>query len=150
LRPGGDGLHPGALLALGAAACFGVEITLIKRLSGQEGALQILTVNNALGLLIATAAVSFVWVWPTPSQWPILAGVGFAMVCAQACFIQAMKSADASATVPLQYLVLVFAALYDWAVFNLLPDAISYLGATVILCGAGLVAWREVRAKAGG
>ena len=134
-------------MALGAAICFGIEITLIKRLSGREGALQILAINNGLGLLIATLAVSFVWQWPTLGQWPVLPGVGLSMVCAQACFIQAMKSGDASATVPLQYLVLVFAAIYDWAVFNLLPDAVSYLGAAIILSGAGLVAWREVRAR---
>ena len=146
LRPGAEGLQIGAVFALAAAVILGLEITLIKRLSGREPALQILLVNNGLGLCVATLAVALVWQMPTAGQWPVLAGVGLAMVCAQACFIQAMKAADASLSVPFTYTVLIFSTLYDFLVFNVFPDAVSWLGAAVILAGAALLAWREAKA----
>ena len=39
------------------------------------------------------------------------------------------------------------AALYDLAIFGVVPDAVSLIGGVVILCGAGLLAWREGRLR---
>ena len=143
IRPGGAGVEPGALLALGAALALGLELIFIKRLSGRERPLQILFVNNAIGLCIAAAAVVWVWQPPTPQQWAGLAAVGLVMACAQFCFVSAMARADASFVTPFSYLTLVFAALYDLALFGVRPSALSLLGAATIIAGAALLAWRE-------
>jgi drug/metabolite transporter (DMT)-like permease len=150
LRPGGGALELGALLAFGAALAIGLELIFIKRLSGRERPLQILLVNNSIGLAIATVAASLVWQAPTPAQWAGLAGLGLAMACAQACFVNAMARADASYVTPFSYLTLIFAALYDAALFGVLPDLVSVLGAAIILAGAALLAWRETLAGARG
>lgn len=146
-RPGGGVVELGALLALGAALMLGAEVILIKRLSGRENPLQILLVNNAIGLVIASAAASLVWQWPTAPQWAALAGVGLLMAAAQACFVNAMARADASFVAPFFYAALVFAALYDALVFGVIPDLVSVTGAAIVLCGAGLLAWREARLR---
>ena len=65
------------------------------------------------------------------------------MACAQACFVNAMARADASFVTPFSYLTLVFAALYDAMIFGVLPGSTSILGASVIIAGAALLAWRE-------
>ncbi|MEO0372113.1 MAG: DMT family transporter [Pseudomonadota bacterium] len=147
IRPGADAIELGALLALGAAVMFGAEVILIKQLAGQESPSQILLVNNAIGVCLASVAASFIWVWPTGAQWAALAGIGFLMAAAQACFVNAMARADASFVAPFFYATLVFAALYDGVIFGVRPDAVSVLGAAVILLGAGLLAWREARLK---
>ena len=67
------------------------------------------------------------------------------MAMAQACFVNAMARADASFVAPFSYATLIFAALYDAVVFGTRPDAVSWMGALVILSGAGLLAWREAR-----
>ncbi len=146
-RPGGGALEFGALLALGAAILLGSELIAIKLLSGRENPVQILLINNVIGLIIATVAVLFVWQVPTPAQWAALAGIGFLMAGAQACFVNAMARADASFVAPFFYAALAFAALYDAAVFGVIPDAISVIGALIILAGAGLLVWREGRLK---
>ncbi|MEM7734099.1 MAG: DMT family transporter [Pseudomonadota bacterium] len=146
-RPGAGAVELGALLALGAALVLGAEVILIKRLAGRESPSQILLINNVIGVGISTFAASFVWVWPTGPQWAALAGIGFLMAAAQACFVNAMARADASFVAPFFYATLVFAALYDGLIFGVLPDGVSILGATVILLGAGLLAWREGRLK---
>ena len=147
LRPTPESFQPAALLALMAAMLMGMEVIFIKRLSGREGPLQILFINNALGLCIATGAVLFVWQAPTLAQWGALAALGVMMACAQAFFVNAMARADASFVAPFSYATLVFAALYDALVFQVWPDAVSILGASIILAGAILLALRERRAQ---
>ena len=58
------------------------------------------------------------------------------MVSAQALFIQAMRSSDASYVLPFSYLSLVFATIYDFWIFKSQPDWISFLGAFTIVSGA--------------
>jgi drug/metabolite transporter (DMT)-like permease len=147
LRPTPDAFQPAALLAVGAALSLGFEVIVIKRLTGREGPLQILLINNVIGVGIASAAAVWVWVAPTPQQWMALAGIGFLMAAAQTCFINAIARADASFVGPFFYATLVFATLYDFVVFGVRPDVVSVIGTVIILCGAGLLMWREARIK---
>lgn len=146
LRLGPTSFQPAALLALAAAVSMGIEITIIKLLTGRESPLSILFLNNSLGLILVSIAVLFVWQAPTTQQWAALAGIGFMMACAQACFIQAMRRAEASFVVPFSYATLIFASLYDAVIFGNIPDAVSLTGAGIIIAGAALLAWREGRA----
>ncbi len=148
LRPGPETFQVAALLALGAAALMGMELIFIKKLADREPSFQILLVNNALGLVIATLAVLPVWVPPSAAQWAALAALGVLMATAQACFVNAMARADASFVTPFAYVTLIFATLYDLLIFDVIPDAVSMLGAAIILTGATLLAWRENRMRA--
>jgi drug/metabolite transporter (DMT)-like permease len=147
IRPGSGSFEPGALIALGAAAVMGTEITILKALTGRERPFQILLINNSLGVVIATAAALFVWRWPTPEQWAILAALGLMMASAQALYIQALRRADASFVMPFSYATLIFATLYDLGAFGVVPDALSFTGAAIILAGGVLLAWREGRRR---
>lgn len=145
LRPGSGAIAPGALLALGAALMLGLEVIFIKRLSRRERPFQILLVNNAIGLIIATLAVLTLWEPPSLHQWIALAGIGVFMALAQTCFLNSVARADASFVVPFSYATLLFAAAYDAMIFNVIPGATSFLGAGIIIAGAALLAWREAR-----
>ena len=145
LRPTVSSFEPAALLALGAALFFGAELILIKRLTNREPAAQILLMNNLLGLLISTVAVSVVWQMPSARQWVALAAIGGLMAIAQMCFVNAMARSDASFVSPFLYFTLIFAALYDAVVFGVLPGFISLLGMGIILAGAVLLAGRGAR-----
>ena len=147
LRPGTGAFEVAGLLALAAAVLMGGELIFIKKLSNVEKPLQILFINNALGVCLSTLAVIPVWVMPTGPQWAGLIALGVLMACAQACFVNAMARAEASFITPFSYMTLLFAALYDLLIFDVVPDAISWLGAGVIVAGALVLAWREGRAK---
>lgn len=147
IRPGAGSFQPAALLALGAAALLGLEIIFIKRLTGREAPLQILLINNAIGLSIATIAVLFVFQSPTPAQWAALAALGLMMAGAQSLFIQSMRRADASFAVPFSYATLVFAGLYDLAAFGVVPQATSLIGGAIIVSAALILVWRESRLR---
>jgi drug/metabolite transporter (DMT)-like permease len=147
LRPTPDSFQPAALLALGAAMVMGMELIFIKMLAGRENPFQILLVNNMIGLGIASIAVIAVWQMPTPAQWGLLAGIGLCMAVAQTFFVNAMARADASFVAPFSYATLIFAAAYDALFYGVRPDAITYLGAAIILTGALWLALREARLK---
>ena len=147
LRPGPESFRVGALLALAAAMVIGFEIILIKRLSGRERPLQILLINNTIGLTISTLAVLAFWTPPTGAQWAALVGIGLIMASAQAAFVNSLSRADASLVVPFSYATLVFATLYDFAIFSVVPDRVSVVGAATILAGAALLGWREGRRR---
>lgn len=143
LRPGPDSFQLAGLLALGAAVIMGMELIFIKKLANREPPLQILLINNTIGLGIATLAVLPVWAMPTLPQWSALAAIGVLMAAAQACFVNAMARADASFITPFSYVTLIFATLYDLIIFDVWPDGISIIGAVIILSGASMLAWRE-------
>lgn len=147
LRPTPDSFQPAALLALAAAAVIGMELIFIKKLSGKEIPIQILLVNNSMGLAIASVAVVFVWQMPNPAQWAALIGIGVLMACAQACFVNGMARADASFVAPISYATLIFAAIYDLAVFRVVPDPVSIIGSSIIIAGALILVWREARQR---
>lgn len=147
IRPGTSAFQPAALLALLAAVLMGVEMILIKILTRTEPALRILILANVIGSVIALLAASFVWQWPTATQWLFLAALGATMVSAQSLFIQSMRLADASLVTPIFYSTLVFAAVYDLILFQVLPDGPSIAGASLIVIAALVIAWREQRNK---
>ncbi|WP_206064809.1 DMT family transporter [Nitratireductor mangrovi] len=142
-NPGGDAFRPAALVALTAALLIGLEVVLVKRLTNMEPPLRILAVGNFLGAVLSVAAALFVWQQPNTLQWTLLAAIGIAMVAAQALFLQALKRGDASFVVPLFYTTLVFAGVYDFAVFGETPTSYSLAGSALIIVGAIIIAWRE-------
>jgi drug/metabolite transporter (DMT)-like permease len=147
IRPGTAAFQPAALLALGAALFLGAEAVLVKHLTGGEPRLRILLVNNAIGTALAVTAAAFVWTTPTAGQWGLLALLGSAMLTAQMLFIAAMRRGEASYVMPFFYATLVFASLYDVALFGERPDLAGALGAGVIVAGAVLLALAERRGR---
>ena len=117
----------------------------MKRLASKEGPLQILLINNAIGLTISTLAVLWFWKLPTTEQWIGLAALGFLMAMAQTCYVNAVARADSSLVVPFSYATLVFVTLYDFLIFSDVPDAISLIGAAIIIFGAALLGFREAK-----
>ena len=145
IRPGSDTFQPVALIALAAAFFIGLEAIFIKKLTGRERPLQILFINNTIGAAIAITFASQTWVSPSLVQWITLAAIGCVMVSAQSLFITALRCADTSFAIPFCYGTLVFAAIFDFFVFNVVPLAISGLGALLVVGSALILIWREGR-----
>ncbi|MFK7763253.1 MAG: EamA family transporter [Roseobacter sp.] len=124
------------LFALLSAALMGLEAIFIKRLTGNEPAMRILFINNVTGSTIAVTVALFFWTYPTNLQWVLLVVLGVVMVSGQALFIQSMKRGEASLVMPAFYFVLVFAALYDLALFGIVPNIFALAGSVMIILSA--------------
>lgn len=143
LRPGNEAFQPAGLLALLAAALMGLEAIFIKILTGKEPPMRILVINNLIGSMIAITAAIFVWCPPTLSQWGLLAALGAIMVSGQSLFIQSMKRGEASLVMPAFYFVLVFAALYDFAIYDEWPSLLATIGSAMIIASAFMLSRKE-------
>ena len=147
LRPTPASFQIAALLPLGAAVLLGFELIIIKKLSGKQNPLQVLLTNNMVGVIISSLAVIPFWIVPTLAQWGLLALIGIFMALAQTCFVNALARADASFVAPFSYGTLLFATLYDLIFYDIFPDAITCLGAGIIIAGAVLLALREAQLR---
>ena len=143
IRPGSSTFQPAALLALGAAVLFGIEVIVLKMLSGRESTFQIVFLANVAGVILSSIAVIAFWASPTATQWMLLAGTGFAMVTAQGFFTTALKQGDASFILPFSYATLLWATLYDLILFNVIPSPLSILGGLLIVVSGVVLALRE-------
>lgn len=149
IRPGGSTFEPAALIALLAAVLMGVEVIALKLLAGREGAFQVILIANALGALFATVALLTGWQWPTPEQWMLMLATGVLMVTAQGFFTNALRIGDASFVLPFSYATLLFAALYDFVLFDVVPVPLSLLGGLIIIVSGVILAWRDSKSRAG-
>ena len=140
LRPGGDSFQLAGLYALFAALCMGIEIVVVKQLTNKEPALQILSINNFFGACIALSVASFVWQMPAGIQWMLMMLLGAMMVSGQSLFIQALKRGEASAVSLVFYAVLIFAPLYDFIFYGVVPSVLTVFGTLFIAMGAMILA----------
>ena len=134
------------LLIFGALA-LGLESIFIKILTIEEKPKQILLINNGIGLMISSIPIYFIWISPNIKQILALFFVGALMLCAQICFIQAMKRSEAHFVAPFFYFTLIFVCIYDFFIFQILPDTISIIGTTLIIVGGIILYVSQTRSK---
>ena len=134
------------LLIFGALA-LGLKSIFIKILTIDEKPEQILLINNGIGLMISSIPIYFIWISPNIKQILALFFVGALMLCAQICFIQAMKRSEAHFVAPFFYFTLIFVCIYDFFIFQILPDKISIIGTTLIIVGGIILYVSQTRSK---
>jgi drug/metabolite transporter (DMT)-like permease len=132
------GVDAGQAIALAAAVGFAISVTLTKALTRSDSALRIifwmLVVQSALGALPALA----VWRTPSGTVWGWVIVVAFCGTFSHYCMARAMRHADATVVVPMDFLRVPLTALAGWLVYAERIDAFTVLGAALILGGNGL------------
>ncbi|NRF67597.1 DMT family transporter [Aquincola sp. S2] len=147
VRPAASAISAGQLIALAAALGFAVSVTLTKSLTRTESAVRIifwmLVVQSLLGLLPALA----VWRWPSPPVWGWVVVIAFCGTFSHYCMTRAMRHAEATVVVPMDFLRVPLTALAGWLVYAERIDALTVLGTALIL-GANLLNLRRSAPKA--
>lgn len=146
IRPSFSALGAPALLPLGAALSFALYLMLTRKLAQHElpermqfyagvfGA-----VAMTLALLIGAAADIAVLgvVWPSPSQWLLLAGLGVIATGGHLLVVHAFRWAPAGLLAPFQYVEIVGATILGLLIFDDFPDLTTWVGVAIIV-GSGL------------
>jgi drug/metabolite transporter (DMT)-like permease len=135
VRPATGEINPGQLIALGAAMGFGVSMALVKSLTRTESALSILfwmlVVQSVAGLL----PTLYVWTWPSAYVWAWLLVIAVCGTFSHYCLASAMRYADATIVIPMDFLRVPLTATVGWLVYDERLDAWTVLGAALILFG---------------
>ena len=148
IRPSLDlSFSPIALLCMIGAIIMGLEIICIKYLSQRENIFKILLLNNLIASVIASVFLPVVFKIPSLIEFLGMIFIAFCFLIGQFFFLNSMKRADASFIMPFFYSTLIFVILFDLIIFNFMPDAISFIGASIIFFGALIISYREVKSK---
>ncbi len=143
LRPGMREVSQGHLVMLVMPMLAATGYLIAKRLSSELPAVVIvgmLSVTVTIGLAPVALAV---WVTPTPAQLGWLALVAAFATAGHYAMTRAFAAAPVSATQPVTFLQLVWAAILGWAVFDEAVDPFTVLGGTLIVAAVSYDAWRE-------
>jgi drug/metabolite transporter (DMT)-like permease len=162
MRPGSGTFQFAALLPVAAATGYAALHTLTRKMGGSESAstmalyIQIFFIisSSMIGLTFGdgryagtgNASIDFLfraWVWPQTGDIFLMVMIGMASAGGGYLISQAYRVAQASAIAPFEYVAMPLSILWGVLVFSEWPDAIAWLGTSLIV-GAGLfVFWRE-------
>ena len=148
LRPPGIEFGVGIALALASAIGLAGVALLMKVSSGREDPLRIVWFNLVVTVPIAALAAIPVWVWPSPAALGLMALQGVGGLFAQLSFARAMKLADASLVISVDFIRLPIAAVLGYFLFSESIELTVLAGGTVIFAGVVYSAlWEGRRAK---
>jgi len=147
LRPGAVGYSVYGFMALGAAASAGLVMVIIRKLSRTDPPSTILA-YQAIGVGLIMAIPAFIqWVPPTPTEWALLASIGFVSYFAQKANIYAFSYGEASLLASLDYVRIIYATFFGWILFSELPSVSTWVGAGIIVLASIYTVHRESRRK---
>jgi drug/metabolite transporter (DMT)-like permease len=133
LPTGGDGFSIFALMALSSGLLSaGVSIT-IRSMSHREATMTIMLYQSIILCLFYVGPAAWWWVWPTATEWWLLATIGIFGSVAQFLFTRGCQIGEASALAPLEFSRLLIAAVVGYFVFLEVPSLTTLIGATIII-----------------
>lgn len=150
MRPGFSAIDAGALIILFAAMLWGANTVLVKHVSRTDETVTIV-MWSAVWLTVATALPAWsVWQTPTWSQLGWLALIGAMGTAGTYAWTLALKMADASLIVPVDFSRLVWAGVIGFVAFGEVPDRYMWIGGALIIGSTAYIGWRESKlARAG-
>jgi drug/metabolite transporter (DMT)-like permease len=142
-NPGGETFQIGALYALGNALLFGTVTAGVRGMTSTESA-KTLTMYQLIFLSVFYAAtLPLGFVMPTWADMPLIIANGVTNMLGQYWWTRAIHLAPTSAVAPFQYLSLLWAMMFGYALWGDVPTAGLLVG-SVIVVGSGLfLLWHE-------
>lgn len=148
VRPGGSAFQSASLLPVASALSWAFAMIITRMMSRTESPLTTLTYSAVIGFVLVSLVVPFVW---QPMTWPfLLLGlfIGVSSTVGHWLLVTAFRYADASLLAPFSYLQLLWASIFGYLLFAVLPDAWTLAGAIIIAMSGLYTAHRErIRAR---
>ena len=146
LRPDVE-LGFGPLLILCASMMWSGSMLMAKKLTQTDTTVSI-TFWQAAGLIPATFILAIqVWEWPTLQQLIMFLFIAIAGTLVHWFLNEALKRADITALLPLDYLRLIWSVSLGFIFFNEIPHVGLWLGAALILGASTYIGIRQAKKK---
>ena len=143
LRPGVGVVDMGSLIVLAGAVSWALAMIVMKVLARTESSLTATLYYGIFVTPVAFVAAVAVWQTPTGVQLLWLAAIGTLGSLFQFCLAQAMKEADATAIMPLDFTKLIWSAIIGYMIFAEVPTAWTWVGGVMIFAAATYISYRE-------
>ena len=143
LRPTGDWLNWGALLALLSSFLFGFSVLFIRNLSKTESVTAIVFYFSLFSTLCFAALLPFAWKTPDAQDWPLFIACGVTAGIGQMLMTKAYSLAPTATVSPFIYSAIIWATLFDVALFGHSPAMTTLIGAIILIASGIFIIWRE-------
>jgi drug/metabolite transporter (DMT)-like permease len=153
LRPGFQALDTGSLLVIVSSLLWSMALIDIKVLGRTESSITITAYVTVLMIPMTLVPAVIVWETPRLELWIWLLFIGVIGTLGQIIVTDALKLADMTVLMPLDFLKLVWATAFGILLFGEVPDLFTYIGAAIVFGSSFYIAWREAKlrkAKAAG
>ncbi len=147
IRPGLGVMHWAAILPLGTAVCY-AAYQIMTRIAGRtEDTRTSLFWTSAVGVVVMSCIVPFVWKTPDAFAWTLMVATGALFGFGHYLLIRAFEVADVSTLSPFLYTQIIWVTIISIIVFGQYPDGVSMIGAAIVIA-SGLYIWhRETRGR---
>ena len=135
VRPATGEVNPGQLIALAAAVGFGISMALVKSLTRTESALAVIFWMIVVQAVAGCLPTLYLWTWPSAYAWGWVIVIAICGTFSHYCLASAMRYADATIVVPMDFLRVPLTATVGWLVYAEQLDLMTVLGAALILAG---------------
>jgi drug/metabolite transporter (DMT)-like permease len=143
VRPGTGAFDPAALFPLASAVAWALGLILTRIMRNSDQVLTTIFYSTLVGLVIGGLALPFVWRTPDLAGLALMAAMGLLSAISQTLLIAAFARAAASILAPFSYSQMVWATLIGYFAFATLPDALTWLGAAVVITSGIYTLHRE-------
>ncbi len=145
--PGSDTFQIGALYALGNALLFGTVTAGVRGMTTTESVATLTMYQLLLLSIFYGMTLPFAFVTPTWADMPLILANGVTNMLGQYWWTRAIHLAPTSAIVPFQYLSLIWAMGFGFALWGDVPTIGLIIG-SIIVVGSGIyLLWHESRPK---
>jgi drug/metabolite transporter (DMT)-like permease len=145
LRPGVGPFHPAALVMLFGALLYAGNMIFTKSLSATDSAIAVTFWMSVVQAPVTLLAALPGWVAPQPVDLPWIFAIGAGSFAAHYSMTRAMKHADATVVVPIDFSRLPLIAVVGALFYNEPFDPRVLVGAAVIFAGTYYSLSRETR-----
>lgn len=142
-QPGGGHVPLGGAVVGLLAALFVALVAILLRQLRDEPAGTTVFWFSVLTLPLIAVPYAFHLQSHDLLTWLTLAAIGVVGGMGQLALTGAAKMAPVSTVVPMDYSGLVWATLYGWLLFGVLPTPMTWAGAPIIIASGLFIVWRE-------
>ncbi|MBX9642296.1 MAG: DMT family transporter [Mycobacteriaceae bacterium] len=141
----GSGHFPlwGALSGLAAAMMTASVSILLRQIARTEATMTTVFWFSTLSLAPLGIVYAFVCQPHALAGWGLLISVGVLGGAAQILMTSSIRHGPVSLVVPMDYSSLIWATLFGWLLFNVLPTPMTWIGAPIIIASGLYIVWRE-------
>ena len=147
IRPGSSVMDPVSLLVLFIALCYALFQISTRILNRSDSMDTTLLYSGLIGVGVMSAWAPFDWVAPDLEGWVKLVSLGGFGAAGHFCMIRALSMAPAAVVSPFGYTNIIGATMMGYLLFSHIPDAMTVLGAGIIIASGLYIFYRESRIR---
>ena len=146
IRPGTEVFHWAALFIIFSALMNGFYQILTRQIADTEAAETSAIYSSVIGAFGMLLVMPFVWRTPESMTHLVLfCGMGVLGAISHYFVALALGFAPANIVTPFQYVQMLGSVLVGYVLFGDLPDAMTWLGAAIVIASGLYVGWTQTR-----